>query len=40
MDRAVFKSTKIDDGVRIDNLVHIGHNCKIGKGSILVSQVG
>lgn len=40
IDRAVFKSTKIEDGVRIDNLVHIGHNCKIGKGSILVSQVG
>ncbi|MBS9782183.1 MAG: UDP-3-O-(3-hydroxymyristoyl)glucosamine N-acyltransferase [Arcobacter sp.] len=40
VDRAVFKSTVISDGVRIDNLVHIGHNCKIGKGSILVSQVG
>ncbi|WP_152020146.1 UDP-3-O-(3-hydroxymyristoyl)glucosamine N-acyltransferase [Aliarcobacter butzleri] len=40
IDRAVFKSTIIEDGVRIDNLVHIGHNCKIGKGSILVSQVG
>ncbi len=40
IDRAVFKTTKIDNGVRIDNLVHIGHNCKIGTGSILVSQVG
>ena len=40
IDRAVFKTTKIDNGVRIDNLVHIGHNCKIGVGSILVSQVG
>ncbi len=40
IDRAVFKSTIVEDGVRIDNLVHIGHNCKIGKGSILVSQVG
>ena len=40
IDRAVFKTTKIDNGVRIDNLVHIGHNCKIGMGSILVSQVG
>ncbi len=40
IDRAVFKSTIIEDGVRIDNLVHIAHNCKIGKGSILVGQVG
>jgi len=40
IDRAVFKSTIIEDGVRIDNLVHIAHNCKIGMGSILVSQVG
>lgn len=40
IDRGVFKSTIIEDGVRIDNLVHIGHNCKIGKGSILVAQVG
>ena len=40
IDRAVFKSTIIEDGVRIDNLVHIAHNCKIGRGSILVAQVG
>ena len=40
IDRAVFNSTIIEDGVRIDNLVHIGHNCKIGRGSILVGQVG
>ncbi len=40
VDRAVFKSTIISDGVRIDNLVHIGHNCKLGKGCILTGQVG
>lgn len=40
IDRAVFKSTKIGNGVRLDNLVHIAHNCIIGNGSILVSQVG
>ncbi|MEN8717951.1 MAG: UDP-3-O-(3-hydroxymyristoyl)glucosamine N-acyltransferase [Sulfurovum sp.] len=40
IDRAVFKSTLIKDGARLDNLVHIGHNCIIGNGSILVSQVG
>jgi UDP-3-O-[3-hydroxymyristoyl] glucosamine N-acyltransferase len=40
IDRAVFKSTVISDGVRIDNLVHIAHNCKIGTGCILTGQVG
>ncbi|OCL91068.1 UDP-3-O-acylglucosamine N-acyltransferase [Aliarcobacter thereius] len=40
IDRAVFKSTIIEDGVRLDNLVHIAHNCKIGRGSVLVGQVG
>ncbi|PLY05367.1 MAG: UDP-3-O-(3-hydroxymyristoyl)glucosamine N-acyltransferase [Arcobacter sp.] len=40
IDRAVFKSTIISDGVRIDNLVHIAHNCKLGAGCILTGQVG
>jgi len=40
IDRAVFSSTIIEDMVRIDNLVHVAHNCKIGKGSILVTQTG
>ena len=40
IDRAAFASTIIEDMVRIDNLVHIAHNCKIGYGSVLVTQVG
>ena len=40
VDRAVFKSTIIEDGVRIDNLVHVAHNCRVGRGSVLVTQVG
>lgn len=40
IDRAAFKSTIVEDMVRIDNLVHIAHNCIIGYGSILVTQVG
>jgi UDP-3-O-[3-hydroxymyristoyl] glucosamine N-acyltransferase len=40
IDRAVFQSTTIADGVRLDNLVHIGHNCKLGRGCILTGQVG
>ncbi len=40
VDRAVFGSTIIKKGSKIDNLVQIGHNCIIGENSILVSQVG
>lgn len=40
IDRAVFKSTIISNGVRIDNLVHIAHNCRLGSGCILTGQVG
>lgn len=40
VDRAVFGSTVIKDGCKIDNLVQIGHNSTIGEHSLLVSQVG
>ena len=40
IDRAAFGSTIVKDGVHIDNLVQIGHNCVIGEHSVLVSQSG
>ncbi|MDD5717443.1 MAG: UDP-3-O-(3-hydroxymyristoyl)glucosamine N-acyltransferase [Sulfuricurvum sp.] len=40
VDCAVFGSTQIKNGVKIDNLVHIAHNCIVGEYSILVGQVG
>lgn len=40
IDRAVFGSTIIKTGVRIDNLVHIAHNCEIGEYSVLAGQTG
>ncbi|WP_333804205.1 UDP-3-O-(3-hydroxymyristoyl)glucosamine N-acyltransferase [Sulfurospirillum sp.] len=40
IDRAVFGSTIIKKGTKIDNLVQIGHNCEIGEYSILVAQTG
>ncbi|MDE6885526.1 MAG: UDP-3-O-(3-hydroxymyristoyl)glucosamine N-acyltransferase [Helicobacteraceae bacterium] len=40
IDRAVFESTIVKKGAKIDNLVQLGHNCVIGEHSILVSQVG
>ncbi|EQB40353.1 UDP-3-O-(3-hydroxymyristoyl) glucosamine N-acyltransferase [Sulfurimonas hongkongensis] len=40
IDRAAFGTTLIKKGVRIDNLVQVGHNCEIGEYSVLVSQAG
>lgn len=40
IDRAVFGTTLIKRGVRIDNLVQVGHNCIIGEHSVLVAQAG
>lgn len=40
VDRAAFGTTWIKCGVRIDNLVMVGHNCVIGENSILVGQAG
>lgn len=40
IDRAVFGVTRVKRGVKIDNLVQIGHNCEIGEYSIIVSQSG
>lgn len=40
VDCAVFGSTIIKQGAKIDNLVQIGHNCIVGEHSILVSQSG
>lgn len=40
IDRAVFGSTVIKKGTKIDNLVHIGHNCEIGQFCIIVAQTG
>jgi len=40
IDRAVFGSTTIEDGVKIDNLVQIGHNSIVGKNSVLSGQTG
>lgn len=40
VDRAALGETKIGKGTKIDNLVQIGHNVKIGANSVLVAQVG
>ncbi len=40
IDRAMLTQTIVKQGTKIDNLVMVGHNCKIGENTILVSQVG
>jgi UDP-3-O-[3-hydroxymyristoyl] glucosamine N-acyltransferase len=40
IDRGTFQATRIGAGTKIDNLVQIGHNCRIGRHNVLVSQVG
>lgn len=40
VDRATFGSTILNKGVKLDNHVHIGHNCRIGENTVVVAQVG
>jgi UDP-3-O-[3-hydroxymyristoyl] glucosamine N-acyltransferase len=40
IDRAALGVTQIGDGVKIDNLVHIGHNCTIGRHVVIAAQTG
>ena len=40
IDRATFGATRIGRGTKIDNLVQIGHNVRIGENTLLVAQSG
>ena len=40
IDRATTGSTIIGHGTKIDNLVHIGHNCHIGANNLIVAHTG
>src|SRR5262249_37679883 len=40
IDRASLAETRIGRGTKIDNLVTIGHNCRVGRHCILIGQVG
>ena len=40
VDRAVFGSTYIRKGSKLDNLIQVAHNCDLGEHSLLASQVG
>ena len=40
IDRAVFGTTSIGEGTKVDNLVHIAHNVQIGKHCEIICHVG
>ena len=40
IDRGTYGPTVIGEGTKIDNLVMIAHNCRIGRHNVLCSQVG
>ena len=40
IDRGALHDTRIGAGSRLDNLVQIGHNVRLGRGCVIVAQVG
>jgi UDP-3-O-[3-hydroxymyristoyl] glucosamine N-acyltransferase len=40
VDRAMVGETLVGEGTKIDNLVMIAHNCRIGRHNVFASQVG
>ena len=40
IDRGMISNTEIGDGTKLDNLVHIGHNVRIGRDCLICGQVG
>jgi UDP-3-O-[3-hydroxymyristoyl] glucosamine N-acyltransferase len=40
VDRAALGVTRIGEGSKLDNMVHVGHNCNIGKHVVVAAQTG
>jgi UDP-3-O-[3-hydroxymyristoyl] glucosamine N-acyltransferase len=40
IDRGALDETRIARGTKIDNLVHVGHNCRIGEDVVIAAQTG
>jgi len=40
VDRGALDETRIRRGAKIDNLVHVGHNCQIGEDVVIAAQTG
>ncbi len=40
VDRAALGVTRIGEGTKLDNMVHVGHNCSIGRHVVVAAQTG
>ena len=40
IDRGALGETRICRGTKLDNLVHVGHNCRIGQHVVIAAQTG
>ena len=40
VDRAALGVTQIGSGTKLDNMVHVGHNCRIGQHVVIAAQTG
>jgi UDP-3-O-[3-hydroxymyristoyl] glucosamine N-acyltransferase len=40
IDRGALDETRIGRGTKLDNLIHIGHNCSIGRDVVIAAQTG
>ncbi|MGA8764541.1 MAG: UDP-3-O-(3-hydroxymyristoyl)glucosamine N-acyltransferase [Candidatus Sulfotelmatobacter sp.] len=40
IDRGALDETRIGRGTKLDNLVHIGHNCRLGENVMIAAQTG
>lgn len=40
IDRGTIRATSVGSGTKLDNLVHVGHNVRIGRDCLLCGQVG
>lgn len=40
VDRAALGRTRVGRGTKLDNLVHVGHNCDIGERVVIAAQTG
>jgi UDP-3-O-[3-hydroxymyristoyl] glucosamine N-acyltransferase len=40
VDRAALGVTSIGEGTKLDNMVHVAHNCRIGRHVVVAAQTG
>ncbi|HVW84062.1 MAG TPA: UDP-3-O-(3-hydroxymyristoyl)glucosamine N-acyltransferase, partial [Bryobacteraceae bacterium] len=40
IDRATLGATMVCDGAKLDNMVHIAHNCRVGRHVVIAAQTG